>query len=79
MFKPIRWKTFPRDFLVIEIGFTMFALAIVLMIGSNLGTTAWAVLDVALAPKLNLSIGTVTVVMGFVVLTGALAMRERLG
>lgn len=79
MFKPIRWKTFPRDFLVIEIGFTLFALAIVLMIGSNLGTTAWAVLDVALAPKLNLSIGTVTVVMGFVVLTGALAMRERLG
>jgi len=79
MFKPIRWKTFPRDFLVIEIGFTLFALAIVLMIGSNLGTTAWAVLDVALAPKLNLSIGTVTVVMGFVVLTGALVMRERLG
>ena len=79
MFKPIRWKTFPRDFLVIEIGFTMFALAIVLMIGSNLGTTAWAVLDVALAPKLNLSIGTVTVVMGCVVVTGALAMRERLG
>jgi uncharacterized membrane protein YczE len=79
MFKPIRWNTFPRDFLRIQIGFLLFGLAITLMIRGNLGTSAWAVLEVALAPMLHISIGTMTVVMGFTVLSGALIMREKLG
>jgi len=36
-------------------------------------------LEVALAPKFHISIGTMTVVMGFMVLSGALIMREKLG
>jgi uncharacterized membrane protein YczE len=79
MLKPVRWKTFPRDFLVIEIGFLLFGLAITLMIRANLGTSAWAVLEVALAQKLHITIGTMTVLMGFLVLSGALIMREKLG
>jgi uncharacterized membrane protein YczE len=79
MFKPIRWKTFPRDFIRIQIGFFLFGLAITLMIRGNLGTSAWAVLEVALAEKLGISIGTMTVLMGFIVLSGALLMREPLG
>ncbi len=79
MFKPIRWNTFPRDFLRIQSGFFLFGLAITLMIRGNLGTSAWAVLEVALAQKLHISIGTMTVVMGFMVLSGALIMREKLG
>jgi uncharacterized membrane protein YczE len=79
MFKPIRWNTFPRDFLRIQSGFFLFGLAITLMIRGNLGTSAWAVLEVALAPMLHISIGTMTVVMGFMVLSGALIMREKLG
>ena len=79
MFKPIRWNTFPRDFIRIQIGFFMFGLAITLMIRGNLGTSAWAVLEVALSSMLHLSIGTMTVVMGFIVLIGALLMREQLG
>ena len=79
MLKPVRWKTFPRDFFVIEIGFALFGLAITLMIRANLGTSAWAVLEVALAQKLHITIGTMTVLMGFIVLSGALIMRERLG
>jgi len=79
MFKPIRWNTFIRDFVRIEIGFFLFALAIVLMIRGNLGTSAWAVLEVALAQKLHISIGTMTVLMGFTVLSGALIMREKIG
>jgi uncharacterized membrane protein YczE len=79
MFKPIRWKTFPRDFIRIQIGFCLFGLAITLMIRGNLGTSAWAVLEVALAQKLGISIGTMTVLMGFLVLSGALLMREPLG
>jgi uncharacterized membrane protein YczE len=79
MFKPIRWKDFPRDFIKIEIGFFLFGLAIALMIRGNLGTSAWAVLEVALALKLGISVGTMTVLMGFLVLSGALIMREQLG
>ena len=79
MLKPVRWKTFPRDLLVIEIGFILFSLAITLMIRANLGTSAWAVLEVALAQKLHITIGTMTVLMGFLVLSGALIMREKIG
>jgi uncharacterized membrane protein YczE len=79
MFKPIRWNTFIRDFVRIEIGFLLFGFAITLMIRGNLGTSAWAVLEVALAYKLGISIGTMTVLMGFTVLSGALLMREKLG
>ncbi|MBI5932531.1 MAG: hypothetical protein HY867_02395 [Chloroflexi bacterium] len=79
MFKPILWKTFPRDFLRIEIGFALFGLAITLMIRANLGTSAWAVLDVALSKLTGLSVGTLTVLVGFAVLLGALIMREQIG
>jgi uncharacterized membrane protein YczE len=79
MFKPIRWKTFPLDFLRIEIGFLLFGLAITLMIRGNLGTSAWAVLEVALSKLTGLTVGTWTVLNGFIVLIGALAMRERVG
>ena len=79
MFKPIRWKQFPRDFLVIQAGFLLFGLAITLMIRGNIGTSAWAVLEVALAQRIGISIGTMTVLMGFLVLTGAVLMREKMG
>jgi uncharacterized membrane protein YczE len=79
MFKPIRWNTFIQDFIRIQIGFFMFGIAVALMVRGNLGTSAWAVLEVALAPKFHISIGTMTVTMGFMVLSGALLMREKLG
>ncbi len=79
MLKPIRWKTFLRDFLVIEAGLGLFGLAIAIMIRANLGTSAWAVLEVALAQKFHLTPGTMTVLMGFLVLSGALILRERIG
>jgi uncharacterized membrane protein YczE len=79
MFKPIRWKTFPHDFLCIELGFLLFGLAVTLMIRGNLGTSAWAVLDVALSKLLHLSVGTLTVLVGFAVLSGALILHEQIG
>ena len=60
MFKPIHWKTFPKDFLRIQVGFLMFGLAITLMIRGNIGTSAWAVLEVALSKILHISVGTMT-------------------
>ncbi len=79
MFKPIRWKTFPRDLLVIQIGFVLFGLSIALLIRANLGTGPWAMLEVALSQILGLTPGTMSVIIGFVVLAGTLAMRERIG
>ncbi len=79
MLKPIRWNTFVWDFLRIQVGFFLFGLAITLMIRGNIGTSAWAVLEVALAQKIGITIGTMTVLMGFFVLTGAVLMREKMG
>lgn len=79
MLKPIRWNTFIKDFFVIQIGFLLYGLALVLIIRANLGTGTWLVLEVALADLLGIKIGTMTVYMGFAVLVIALLLRERVG
>lgn len=79
MIKPIRWNTFIRDFIRIQIGFLLFGLAITLMIRGNIGTSAWVVLEAALAYRLDITVGTMTVIMGFIVLISAVAMREKMG
>lgn len=79
IFKPIQWKTLPRDFLVIQIGFALFGLSIALLILANLGTSPWVMLTVALANLSGLTPGTITVLIGFGVLVAAIAMRERIG
>ena len=79
MLKPIRWKAFPRDFFVIQIGFLLYGLSIALAIRANLGTGTWAVLDVALSKITGWTPGTMTVLVGFTVLISALLMREQIG
>ncbi len=79
MLRPIRWNTFVRDFFVIQIGFLLYGLALALVIRADVGTSTWLVLEIALADILGIKIGTMTVVMGFVVLVIALAFRERIG
>ena len=79
MLKPIRWNTFIRDFLVIQIGFLLFGLAISLVIRADLGTGTWLVFEIALADIFRISIGTMTVYVGFAVLILALALREQVG
>jgi uncharacterized membrane protein YczE len=79
MLKPIRWKTFPRDLFVIQVGFLLYGLSIALAIRASLGTGTWAVLDVALAQITGLTPGTMTVLVGFTVLISALLMREQVG
>jgi uncharacterized membrane protein YczE len=77
--KPIRWKTFPRDFLVIQIGFALFGLAIAILIRANLGTSPWVILEVALAQITGLTPGTLSILTGFVILIGVLLVREQIG
>lgn len=79
MLKPIRWKTFIRDLLVIQIGFAVFGLSIALTIRSNLGTGTWSVFEVAVANLSGLTVGTFSVIDGFLVLLIALALREQVG
>ena len=79
MLKPINWQTFPRDFVIIEIGFAMFGFAIAALIRANLGTSPWAVLEVAVSRIFHITPGTVAVLMGFLVLSFVLALREKIG
>jgi uncharacterized membrane protein YczE len=79
MFKPVLWKTFLRDFIVIQIGFALFGLSIALMIRSNLGTTPWAVLEVALSQLTAIRPGRISILVGMVVLLGSLILREKIG
>ena len=79
MIKPVRWNTFIFDFIRIQLGFLLFGLAITLMIRGNIGTSAWVVLEAALAYRLGITVGTMTVIMGFLVLISAIAMREKMG
>lgn len=79
MLKPIRWNTFARDFIVIQFGFLLYGVALALLIRASLGTSTWLVLEIALADMLGITIGAMTVWMGFVVLILAVAMRERVG
>jgi uncharacterized membrane protein YczE len=79
MLKPVRWNTFIRDFFVIQIGFALFGLSIAIMIRSNLGTSPWAVLEVAFSGLTGITPGRMSIIVGFVVLLGALALRERIG
>lgn len=79
MLKPIRWNTFIRDFLVIQIGFLLYGLALALVIRADLGTTTWLVFEIALADIFRITIGQMTIYVGFSVLILALAMREKVG
>lgn len=79
MLRPVRWNTFFRDLLVIQIGFLLYGLAIALIVRADVGTGTWVVLEVALADILGIKLGTMTVYMGFAVLVLALVLRERVG
>jgi uncharacterized membrane protein YczE len=79
MFKPIRKKTFLRDFAVIQLGFVLFGTSIAMMIRANLGTSPWVVLEVALSQITGLTPGTLSVIVGLFVLLGSIILKERIG
>jgi uncharacterized protein len=79
MLIPVRWKTFPRDFIVIQVGFALFGLSIAVMIRSNFGTGPWALLEVALSKLTGITPGRMSILVGFAVLILALAMGEKIG
>jgi uncharacterized membrane protein YczE len=79
IFKPIRKKTFIRDFVVIQAGFALFGTSIAMMIRANLGTSPWVMLEVALAQITGLTPGTLSILVGLFVLIGSLILKEQIG
>jgi len=79
MLKPIYWKNFPRDFLIAQLGYAIYGLAIALIIQAGLGTGPWAVLAVALADIVGTTPGMMIIATGVVVLFGALLLKEKIG
>ena len=79
IYKPILWKTFLRDFVVIQMGFALFGSSIAILIRANLGTSPWVMLTVALSQISGLTPGIMTMIIGFFVLAGSLILRERIG
>lgn len=79
IFRPIRWNTFWSDQLRLQLGFFMYGVAIVLMIRAGLGNGPWSVLDVGVATMLNIKVGTVTQIVGVLVLFAAIWSGERIG
>ena len=64
---------------MIQFGFALFGFSIVVMIRSNLGTNSWVVLEVALANLLALTPGTLSVIVGLIVLVVSMIMKEKIG
>jgi len=79
MLKPINRKTFPRDFLIAQLGYAIYGLSIALIIEAGLGTGPWAVLAVALADISGTTPGMMLIATGIVVLVGAVLMKEKIG
>lgn len=79
MFRDIHWRTFPKDFLIAQLGFALFGVAIALIIQANLGTGAWAVLIVALAERVGTSPGVMVILTGLLALAGAMLLGEQVG
>jgi uncharacterized membrane protein YczE len=79
MLKPVNWRTFPRDFVVIQAGFALFGLAIAFLIQSNFGTSPWVVFEVALLKYIPITPGQAGILVGAGVLALALLLREPVG
>ncbi len=79
MFKPINWKTLPRDFIIIQFGFMLFGFAIALLLQANLGVNPWSMLSVALADLSGLTVGTLIIITGIAVVIVAIALGEQIG
>jgi len=79
MFKPIDWNTFPKKFMIAQVGFFLFGSGIALIIQAKLGTGSWEVLAVALSDITGLSPGTMIILSGLVALVIAIILGEEVG
>lgn len=73
------WRRFLRDFVVIQIGFLLFGLSIVILVKADLGNTPWVVLEGALIKYVPITLGQAIIVVAMVITVIDLALKQPLG
>lgn len=76
---PRAGRRLPRRFVQLYAGLVLYGASIALMVGGGLGLMPWSVLDQGISRSTGLSLGTVTILVGAVVLLGWVPLRERPG
>ncbi|MCU1615873.1 MAG: hypothetical protein JWO98_3413 [Frankiales bacterium] len=76
--RPLR-VSWVRRLVQLYVGLTLYGVSMALLVRSSLGNMPWDVLHQGLARHLGWSLGTVTVVVGALVLLGWIPLRERPG
>ena len=73
------WRRFAHDFLVIQVGFVLFGVAIDMMVQANLGLGSWDVLHMALTYHLPVSLGEASIAVAAIIVLVDAILREPLG
>ncbi|MFZ6029267.1 MAG: YczE/YyaS/YitT family protein [Chloroflexota bacterium] len=69
----------PRKMLRIQIGFMLYGLSINLVVKANFGTSAWVVLEGALAKLFSISLGLSVILISILVLLVSYLLRQDFG
>lgn len=72
-------KHFIKRIVLLLVGLVLFSLGIVITIKANIGYAPWEVFHVGLAITTGLSIGTISIIIGAVIVIILLLLREKLG
>lgn len=73
------WRRFAYDFVVIQIGFVLFGLAIDMMVQAKLGLGPWDVLHMALTYHLPITLGEASIGAAFIIVLVDVILMEPLG
>ena len=79
VFKWSGWRQFIRDFVVIEFGFVLFGLAILIMVHAGLGTSPWVALEVALTKYLPITLGQAVILVAAFIIVLDVFLGQTLG
>lgn len=63
-----RWVAFGKKTLSIVIGSILFAVGVVAMLNADMGMNTWAVLDVGVQTHIDMTLGQITQITGFIAL-----------
>lgn len=78
-FRWLGWRRFAYDFLVIQIGFLLFGLAIDVIVKASLGLDSWDVLQMALTYHLPITLGESSIGVALIVVLLDIILQEPLG
>jgi uncharacterized membrane protein YczE len=73
------WRRFTYDFLIIQIGFLLFGLAIDVLVGANLGLDPWDVLQMAVTYHIPVTLGESSIGVAALIVLVDIILKEPLG